>query len=405
MEFLQDAANHVPYYRDTWTPEQKVAASNGCLEDLPLLPKEPIRENPKRFLREDINPRHVSVFHTSGSSGTPIATYWTVREFRDSRALREVRSANWAGVSFKMPRATFSGRIVVPDRESRGPYHRYNLAEKQVYFSAFHLGPATARKYVEALHRHRIQWLTGYAVSYYLLARYILDQELKVPSLRAVVTTSEKLTSEMRQVMENAYGCKIFEEYSTVENAIFASECENGGLHVSSDAGVVEILRPDGSICDPGEEGEVVATSFVRRYQPFIRYRLGDTAAWATEPCTCGRELPLLQEVVGRIEDVVVGRDGRQMVRFHGIFVDQPHVIEGQIVQEALDRIRAVVVPTAEFGQQDVRDIQQRIKQRLGDVEVVVERVSEIPRTRAGKFKAVVSRLSTDSTTQGVSDP
>jgi phenylacetate-CoA ligase len=112
-----------------------------------------------------------------------------------------------------------------------------------------------------------------------------------------------------------------------------------------------------------------------------------------------------LQEVVGRIEDVVVGPDGRQMVRFHGVFVGQSHVVEGQIVQEALDRIRAVVVPTAEFGQQDVRDIQQRIKQRLGDVEVVVERVSEIPRTRAGKFKAVVSHLSTDSTTQGVSDP
>lgn len=229
-DLLRDAAYHVPYYRDTWTPEQKVSAASGYLEELPLLPKGPIRENPTRFLRDGVKPRHVSVFHTSGSSGTPIATYWTVQEIRDSRALREVRSANWAGVSFKMPRATFSGRIVVPDSESQGPYHRFNFAERQVYFSAFHLGPVTARKYVEALHRHRIQWLTGYAVSFYLLARHIVDQGLEVPPLKAVVTTSEKLTPEMRQVMEEGYGCKIFEEYSTVENAIFASECECGGF-------------------------------------------------------------------------------------------------------------------------------------------------------------------------------
>ena len=192
---------------------------------------------------------------------------------------------------------------------------------------------------------------------------------------------------------EGVPGCKIFEEYSTVENAIFASECEHGGLHVSSDAGVVEILRPDGTPCDPGEVGEVVATSFMRRYQPFIRYRLGDMAAWATDPCPCGRELPCLQEVVGRIEDVVVGPDGRQMVRFHGIFVNQPNVVEGQIIQEALDRIRTKVVPTANFGQLDVEEIQQRVRQRLGDVEVLVECVPEIPRTSAGKFKAVVSEL------------
>jgi phenylacetate-CoA ligase len=404
-EFLQRAANNVPYYRETWTSGQKAAANNGRLDELPFLLKDPIRESPERFLRDDVKPGHVSVFHTSGSSGVPIATYWTVREIRDSRALREVRSANWAGVSFKLPRATFSGRIVVPDSESRGPYHRFNLAERQVYFSAFHLGPDTASAYLEALRHHGIQWLTGYAVSYYLLARHILDQGLHLPPLKAVVTTSEKLTPEMRQVMEKGYRCKIFEEYSTVENAVFASECEHGRLHVSTDAGIVEILRPDGTACGPGEVGEVVTTSFVRRYQPFIRYRLGDMAAWSADPCPCGRSLPVLQEVVGRIEDVVVGPDGRQMVRFHGVFVGQSHVVEGQIVQEALDRIRAVVVPTAEFGQPDVRDIQQRIKQRLGDVEVVVERVSEIPRTRAGKFKAVVSHLSTDSTTQGVSDP
>lgn len=390
---LTNAADHVPYYRRTWTPKQQAAAREGRLAELPLLPKDPIRANPADFVRDDLRPRPRFTFHTSGSSGTPIATFWTTNEVRDSRALREARSANWADTSFKEGRATFSGRIVVPDPHSKGPFHRFNKVENQVYFSAFHLSPANVPQYVEALHRHSTQWLTGYAVSYYLLARFILDQGLKVPPLKGIITTSEKVTPEMRKMMEQAYGCKVFEEYSTVENAVFVSECEHGSLHLSSDAGVMEILRADGSPCEPGEVGEVVTTSFVRTYQPFIRYRLGDMAAWGTEPCSCGRSLPVVKEIVGRIEDVIVGPDGREMVRFHGIFVDQPHIVEGQIIQEALDRIRVKVVPANGFGAEDEANIAGRIRQRLGDVQVILETVTEIPRTKSGKFKAVVSML------------
>lgn len=236
--------------------------------------------------------------------------------------------------------------------------------------------------------------MTGYAVSYYLLGKFILDAGIDVPPLRAIITTSEKLTPEMREVMEKAYRCKIFEEYSTVENVLFASECEAGQLHVSPDAGVVEILRPDGSKCEPGEIGEVVATCLTRLHQPLVRYRLGDLAAWDEKPCPCGRSMPVIKEVVGRLEDVVIGPDGRQLVRFHGIFTHQPHIIEGQIIQESLNRICVKIVPTDNFSEVDKINVIDRVHQRLGDqVEVVVELVQDIERTKSGKFKAVVSLL------------
>ncbi|NUO76374.1 MAG: phenylacetate--CoA ligase family protein [Lysobacter sp.] len=390
---LGNAADHIPYYRRSWSADERAAARAGRLSELPLLSKDPIRSHPQDFARDDARPLLRYRFLTSGSTGTPVSTLWTAREARDARALREARSANWAGTSFSEGRATFSGRIVVPDANSDGPFHRYNGVENQVYFSAFHLSRANAGQYVEALRRHKTQWLTGYAVSYYLLARHIQDLGLDVPPLKAVVTTSEKLTAGMRAVMEQAYGCPVFEEYGTVENAVFASECAHHRLHVSPDAGVVEILRPDGSACDPGEAGEVVATGFVRQYQPFIRYRVGDVAAWDPEPCACGRQMPVLKEVIGRVEDVVIGPDGRQMVRFHGIFVGQDHVVEGQIVQEALDRIRVKIVPAAAYGPADAADIAQRVRQRLGDVSVIVEPVESIPRSANGKFKAVVSHI------------
>ena len=393
-QLLFMASTRIPYYQHVWNKNEKSAALSGCLENLPLLGKGPIRENPEDFLREDMHPRPRLVHNTSGSTGTPITSIWTVKEYRSAVALREARSARWAGVSFKMPRATFSGRMVEPDPDSNGPYYRFNLVERQVYFSPFHLRPDTAHFYVEALRKHNIQWMTGYAVSYYLLAKFILEQGLEVPNLKAIITTSEKVTPTMRRVMEQAYRTRVFEEYSTVENVVFASECEHGRLHVSPDVGIVEILRPDGNPCDPGEVGEVVTTCLMRKFQVFIRYRLGDLAMWDRDNCPCGRQMPVLKEVVGRIEDVIIGPDGRHMVRFHGIFVNQPHVMEGQIIQETLHRIRVKVVPNEGFSPDDVKDIINRMHQRLGrQVEVLVDPVDHIPRLASGKFQAVISLL------------
>lgn len=393
-ELLSTCVNEVPFYSREWSPEQKSAALKGELSALPLLEKEPLRANPTDFVRKDRRLLLKVTNYTSGSTGTPIASICTPAEIRESLAVREVRSANWAGVSFGMARATFSGRMVEPDPESKGPYYRFNRAEGQVYFSPFHLRPDTACYYLQALKRHNIEWMTGYAVSYYLLAKFILDIDLAVPPLKAIITTSEKLTPEMRVVMEKAYHCRIFEEYSTVENVLFASECEQGRLHVSPDVGVVEILRPDGSPCQPEEVGEVVATCLTKTYQPLVRFRLGDLAAWDSEPCPCGRSMPVIKEVVGRLEDVVVGPDGRQLVRFHGIFTHQPHIIEGQIIQESLSLIRVKIVPAEGFSEADKNDVINRVQQRLGThVEVTVELVQKIERTISGKFKAVISLI------------
>ena len=396
LGILLKSAVDIPYYADNWSALEKQAALAGQLDALPLLEKESLRQNPRAFLRQDLGTVRELVFHTSGSTGTPVASIWTIEELRRSLALREARSARWAGVSFSRPRATFSGRLVEPDPESCGPFYRYNRAERQVYLSPFHLRPDTAGKYIEALYKHKTEWLTGYAVSFYLLAKFILERQISVPKLNALITTSEKVTPGMREIMEKAFRCKVFEEYSTVENALFASECEFGRLHISPDVAVVEILRPDGSPTAPGEVGEVVTTNLSRSYQIFIRHRLGDLAAWSEEPCPCGRHMPIIKEVIGRIEDVVIGPDGRRMVRFHGIFVNQPHIQMGQVVQEDLTRIRVKVVPSQGFGPEDVEEIILRVHQRLGNkVEVIVEQVATIPLTVAGKYKAVISMLKT----------
>ena len=394
-ELLTHCVESVPFYMQTWSKREKAAAIEGQVTELPLLEKDDVRQYPHALERSDWRPFKRSYLYTSGTTGTPVISIWTIGEARRSLAIREVRAANWAGVSYSMPRATISGRVLVTDPDTGGPFHRYNLVERQVYQSPYHLKPQNASAYLEPLSRHQTVWLNGYASSYYMLAQYMLDQDLKPPpSLRAVVTVAEKLTPKMRRVMEAAYDCPVFEEYSSVENVCYVSQCESGRLHVSPDAGYLEILRPDGDPCEPGEVGEIVCTGLLRRYQPFVRYRIGDMGAWGGEPCPCGREMPVIQEIVGRKDDVVVGPDGRRLARLNTVFEHIARIREAQTVQEDNSSFTVHVVPADGFGPKEANDVVREIQARLGSsVAVRVQEVDQIPRDKNGKFRAVISRV------------
>jgi phenylacetate-CoA ligase len=130
--------------------------------------------------------------------------------------------------------------------------------------------------------------------------------------------------------------------------------------------------------------------------QFLIRYEIGDSAMWSERSCPCGRDhLPVLSAITGRLEDVVVGPDGRELVRFHGIFVNLPYVLQGQVVQEAVDRFCVRVITNEQFGTAQEMEIQRRMAARLGSVKVTVERVTELERNARGKVRAVISRVRT----------
>ncbi|WP_405223876.1 phenylacetate--CoA ligase family protein [Lentisalinibacter sediminis] len=398
-KLLVTAFDHVPYYQKAWrglvTRADLERFTVGDLPALPIVEKSAVRDDPDAFLVGGSPQKLHRINYTSGSSGTPVSTYWLPGEMQRSIAMREARSCRFAGVSYSQSRATFSGRKVVPSADSQGPFYRYNWFEKQLYFSAFHISPSNAEKYIEAFERHRPYWMTGYANSIYQIAKLAAEKGLQPPSLKAVITTSEPVSSEMRSVIEAVFRTRVFEEYGTVENLFFVCENEYGQKLINPDCGILEVVNSTFDQIGPAEDGEILATGFIRPSQPMIRYRIGDRAVLSEERARCGRQMPVLKEVIGRLEDTVYGPDGRRMVRFHGIFVDQPNIEEGQIIQERLDFVRVIVVAKPGFGFNDEQDVIKRIKERLGDgMRVVVEQTSAIPRNQAGKFRAVISKIS-----------
>ncbi|MGE3817824.1 MAG: phenylacetate--CoA ligase family protein [Isosphaeraceae bacterium] len=392
----------VPHYRETWSSlgiDQRELARFE-LEDLRRLPtvgKEDVRRSPASFLSEAPGKGRLYSTHTSGSTGTPLEIRMTASTHQTFYAAYEARCRNWAGVDWRMSRAMIGGRLVVPEAVANPPFWRYNAAERQLYLSAFHIAPSTVAHYAGALNRYRPDYLVGYASAHFFLARMLEEANLDVHSPKAILTSSEKLDAEMRAVLERVYRCEVFDGYSGVETCCLASECASHRLHVSPDVGVVELLDEAGRESEPGAEGEIVATGLLNFDQPLVRYRTSDVARRSLEECPCGSSMPILDELVGRVEDTVVGPDGRETVRFHGLVLGLPSIREAQLVQESVDQFTVRIVAPDGLGNFERETIAKRLTERVGDVSIEFEVVGAIERTSRGKFRAVISKVSRET--------
>lgn len=398
QKLLVHAAKHVPYYGEVFrkvgiTVQDLERFSLVDLPRLPILEKEFIRQNPNQFIASDAHNRRLHTYLTSGTTGTPLAIKYTSQTHQTWSAAYETRCRRWAGVNFQMSRAMIGGRLVVPKTQSRPPFWRYNLAERQLYMSAFHISPANVKYYVDAINKFKPDYLVGFASSHFFLARMICEKGLEVYKPKAVLTSSEKLTPEMRSIIQEAYRCQVFDAYSGAEVCCLASECEYHQLHVSPDVGIIELLGEDGNPVGLGEPGEIVATGLLNFEQPLIRYQTGDLAVLSAQSCCCGRQMPILKELVGRLEDTVIGPDGREMVRFDVTFKGLPNIREGQVIQESLSGFRLRLVVEPGFGNKEREVIRRRFEERLGAIELSFEIVDKIERTERGKFRAVISKV------------
>jgi len=384
-----------PYYSQVFSEAgvTRQMAPFEALAKIPLLSKEVVRKRPKDLLTQT-PPRDTMVFRSSGTTGTPTEIYYT-RDFHSLElAIPAARNFAWAGIDPLSRRVMFGVRKVCRFEQDRPPFWRFSPAEDMAYASIYHLSPRFLPYYLDFLRDYRPAVIMGYPSSLRTLARYAIEHnDLPTPA-QGIFTTSETVTEIDRELIESAWQCKIYDRYGAVENCHFASQCEYGRYHVSPDAGILEIIDPSGDPAPPGVMGEVICTGLNNLLQPLIRYRIGDAARWAGEQvCECGRQMPVLEAIEGRVEDICFTPDGREMLRFDTVFKGVENIQEAQVVQEALDLFCLRVVPSEQFGDEDRQRLIQNMHHHVGDVRVNIACVESIERTNSGKFKAVVCKL------------
>lgn len=392
---LQDAYEHVPFYRERFEARGLRPGDIKTVADLPKLPmleKGELRQAGEQILSRRFSRKQIRSAVTSGSTGYPLTNYWSVEAEQRTYAFlwARCRRGVWRGVSY----GSFTGLQIVRPEVVKPPFWRINFAAGQTCYSVFHMSPATLPLYLERLRRARHVYLEGYPSPIAMLGKYIVEQGIDWPCPpQAVYTTAEQLLPEYRQQIEEGFKTRVYDQYGQNEKVGTITEYECGHLHYDMDYGVIEFV-PFGKADDGRTIYEMVCTGFENFAAPLIRYRVGDLALLVENPPACPVYAgPIVECVYGRTAQALVSRDGRRYTNISVIAKRCHHVDAMQCVQEQPGAVEIRVVRGAGFSDEDERNILQQFQAKMGQMEFAVRYVDAIERTASGKFLSIVSRV------------
>ncbi|MFG0605976.1 exopolysaccharide biosynthesis protein VpsH [Vibrio mimicus] len=379
---LSNACENVPFY-------QNLHLSKLELEAFPYLDKKDLRREHEQFISKR-KPSVVVHGATSGTTGTPLTILQDMRSVIREQAF-VTRQLAWAGYRKGDKRAWLRGDMVVPLSQKQGPFWRYSWFEQMIVLSSFHLTPQAMPSYLKAMIDFGVEVIQAYPSSIAALARYLEAKQTYYPvKLKSIITSSESLSEEDRQVIETRFGCKVFDWYGLFERVAAMGQCEYGRYHLLSDYSQVELL-------DAGEgRYELVGTNFNNQYFPLIRYKTGDHVHLSeNEHCPCGRVFPVIERIEGRIGDYLVGEDGQKVHILNHIPKGVAGIIACQFVQHQPDHIVVkVVAEAALFDTKQQQILIEHTQARLGRrIRVTVETVAELERTANGKIRQAICTL------------
>ncbi len=395
--FLSDIQKNVPYYRDLFAECDFDAASIQSLSDLeriPLLNKSIIRAQTEA-LKSDKALR-LSRYNTGGSSGEPLVFYIGMQRVSHDVAAKW-RATRWWGVDIGDPEMVIWGSPVELGAQDRLRNLRDWILRSRL-LPAFEMSALKLDQFLREIRRMRPKMLFGYPSALSHIARHAEEQGQAMDDLgiKVAFVTSERLYDEQRQQISKVFNCPVANGYGGRDAGFIAHECPEGGMHITAEDILVEIIDAQGNTLPPGQAGEIVVTHLATHEFPFIRYQTGDMGVLDDQSCACGRGLPLLKEIQGRSTDFVVAQDGTVMHGLALIYIlrDLPQITAFKIVQESLDMVKIWIVTKTTLDTSLVNKIEQDFKARLGQsVSIIVEQVEQIPAEKSGKFRYVVSKV------------
>lgn len=396
-KLLVDAGAHVPYYRELFRSQAFDPAQVRALDDLqrlPFLTKPLIRSNTDAL--KHVHARDLARFNTGGSSGEPLI-FFIGKERVSHDVAAKWRATRWWGVDIGDPEMVIWGSPIELGAQDRARQLRDRVLRTEL-LPAFEMSDAKLEGFIDAIRRKRPRMLFGYPSALSRVARHAekCGTEMHDLGIRVAFVTSERLYEDQRATISRVFGCGVANGYGGRDAGFIAHECPEGGMHITADDIIVELIAADGTPVPQGQAGEIVITHLATRDFPFIRYRTGDVAVLDTARCPCGRGLPLLKDLQGRTTDFVVAADGTVMHGLALVYIvrDLVGVESFKIVQESRERTTVQLVVNDRFDRGNASGIIAAFRQRLGPaVEVNVEFVPQIAPEKSGKFRYVVSHV------------
>jgi len=386
---LRHAIDTVPYYRERFAGFDAAAALDAeRFARLPLLRREDI-QNHFDALRSVLVPRdhgRIGEGGTSGSTGKPIRFVST-----------DLCDAFWHAFTLRdhlWHRRDFGGKLAaIRSRVNPGTAVGWGESTE----GCFHTGPATMCN-TEMPIVEQARWLMqenpdvliSVASNVQALARHCRREGLKPARLKEVRTYGEALHPDARAEIYDAWGVPLTDVYSCREAGYLALQCPGREhYHVQSEGVYIEILRADGSPCAPGETGQVVITVLHNFAMPLIRYAVGDHAEVGA-PCDCGRNLPVIRRILGRVRNMLhLPGGGTRYPRFGETqFARIAPVRQYQVIQRSLRDIEVALVVARALSADEEQELRALVEKNLGAAfDIRFSYHDEIARLPSGKYE------------------
>lgn len=363
------------------------------LAKLPILTKAEIVAHLPGMISDGYSAKTLVLDQTSGSTGRNLVFY-NDRNTLDWMAAAVLRNLAWYNVKFGDNRVKLWGSLANDSQRQKLYMWLRNLCLRELFVSSYELDSQRLTEIVTKLHQQRPKALIGYVSALEILANHIEEHGYDDLEIPAVIPAAETLFDYQRNLFKRAFKGEVFNRYGCHEFTAIAHECDQHcGMHINAENVYLEVIK-DGKSAEASETGEIVITDLENFGFPFIRYRMEDLGSAKAADCSCGRGLPMLESVEGRVYDLIACPNGKTQTGT--FFCKMTRSVDGinqfQLIQEALDSVRFKLVTDNVFRTESLEFLTNQIKLHCGnEMKIEFDFVKDIEPLKSGKRRYIVS--------------
>ncbi|MBN2414168.1 phenylacetate--CoA ligase family protein [candidate division KSB1 bacterium] len=389
---LDRCFNRVPYYQKLFRDRGLKRENFQSIDDLskiPLLSRDDLLQRRDEFKANDFNRHRPRQIRTSGTTGASLDIFWDIHS-NVLELLCQYRHFSWN--AYRLGDPFLDIRSLFMD-EPKG--YRWNRKCRGLEISTDIIDSTNIEKYADLLRKYKIKLWRGYPESIDKFCRLLDKAGINDVKPRTIISVSVTVLDYHRQFIESWSGIPLCDNYGMDEHAALITQCPQGGYHINSEYGIVEILKQDNSPARPGEEGRIVATGLHNRAFPLLRYDTNDFAVVSDQTCSCGRTLPLIERLTGRSNDFIMDSNGKWLSAPAWPMYMISGIKKAQLIQESRFLINLFIVLMDPSTKRDDQILIDAYKKRYGrSMKVRIFYVDEVPFPRHGqKYKFAYSKI------------
>lgn len=390
---IREAYEHVPFYRQKYDDAGVDIDSIRCADDikkLPFLTKDEVLLNfPRGIVSQGLNMDNCHYSATTGSTGKSLPFIFTKSTFAfyiatGVRMYTMIGFRPWHKVAYI--------KYTKLDYPRLGPFFQTTHIKSTI----------PVEEQIAQLRDAHADLIIGYASLVYEIAKRVTVDDLKYIRPKFIGINSELSTQDQRDFISSVFNCPVYDEYSTEETWMIASQCRHHNYHIFTDNVWVEFVDQNGREVKPDELGEIILTTTRSPAMPFIRYRIGDLGRYSRAACPCGLGFPILKAFEGRADDCFILPSGTyvsslKILNTFTMYIKKYlHLLEEfKVTQVRRDFINIQIVQGSEFNPEHIEELLNDIRKILNEpLTINIELVESIDTQGSIKRKAIESLVS-----------